>query len=89
MELSLMQRLCLDTVHFGTQRSERRTRLHAYKYLAWRFALISLVPAAAYVYAAGWWTGLKVYLVFIVVGQSALAWTYRKDIAQARRNRLR
>ncbi len=50
--------------------------MHAYKYLAWRFALISLVPAAAYVYAAGWWTGLKVYLVFVVVGQSALAWTY-------------
>jgi hypothetical protein len=34
-------------------------------------------------------SGFKVYLVFIVVGQSALAWTYRKDIAQARRNRMR
>ena len=63
--------------------------MHAYNYLALRFALISLVPAAAYMYAAGWWTGFKVYLVFIVVGQAALAWTYRKDIAQARRNRLR
>ena len=61
--------------------------LASYAYFASRIALVSLIPAAMYWLISGFGMAFKVFVVFLIVGQLAAAWIYRKSLFEAWRNR--
>jgi hypothetical protein len=61
--------------------------LASYAYFASRIALVSLIPAAMYWLISGFGMAFKVFAVFFIIGQLAAAWTYRKRLFEAWRNR--
>ena len=63
--------------------------LASYAYFASRIALVSLVPASMYWLISGFGMASKVFAVFFITGQLIAAWTYRKRLLEAWRNRGR